>query len=193
MYARPATALSTDALPHVLMRTARGGPPAHRPGVPRMATAFLFTNAGRRPTHARTRISHLPDGAGPPCAWFISRAHFGGRVDDSTGDLATNPRTCITSPNGHGLDREKGYAIPYRCLYSRNIDNLYAPGRNMSVTHEALGTVRVMQTLGMCGAAVGRAAFLCKKFDTTPRGVYEEHLDELKKTWSLPGNHREPH
>ena len=37
------------------------------------------------------------------------------------------------------------YPIPYRCLYSRNVDNLYMAGRNISVTHVALGTVRVMQ------------------------------------------------
>ena len=123
---------------------------------------------------------------------FISRAHFGGRVDDSKGKLATSRTHSVRSKDGHGFDRKKGYAIPYRCLYSRNITNLFAPGRNMSVTHEALGTVRVMQTLGMCGAAVGRAAFVCKLHNTTPRGVYENHLNELKDAWSLPAKHREP-
>ena len=53
-------------------------------------------------------------------------------------------------------------------------------GRNMSVTHVALGTVRVMRTGGMMGEVVGMAASLCKKYDTNPRGVYENHLDELK-------------
>ncbi len=121
---------------------------------------------------------------------FISRAHFGGRVDDAKGDLASNPTFYVTSKDGHGFDRKKGYAVPYRCLYSRNIENLFVPGRNMSVTHEALGTVRVMQTLGMCGVAVGRAAYLCEKYNTTPRGVYQDHLEEMKKVWSLPGNYR---
>ena len=37
------------------------------------------------------------------------------------------------------------YAIPYRCLYSRNIRNLFMAGRNISVTHVALGTVRVQR------------------------------------------------
>ena len=128
---------------------------------------------------------HTPDNP------FISRAHIGGRVDDSKGDLATNPTVLVLSKDGHGFDRNKGYAIPYRCLYSRNIDNLFAPGRNMSVTRDALGTVRVMQTLGMCGVAVGRAAYVCKKYDTTPRGAYQNHLVELKKVWLLPANHRE--
>ena len=53
-------------------------------------------------------------------------------------------------------------------------------GRNISVTHLALGTVRVMRTTGMMGEVVGMAAFLCKKYNTTPRGVYQKHLPELK-------------
>lgn len=72
------------------------------------------------------------------------------------------------------------YAVPYRCLYSRNIDNLFMAGRDISVTHVALGTVRVMRTTGMMGEVVGMAASLCKKYNTTPRKVYQTHLNELK-------------
>ncbi|NDV58242.1 FAD-dependent oxidoreductase [Bacteroides sp. 519] len=52
-------------------------------------------------------------------------------------------------------------------------------GRNISVTHVALGTVRVMRTTGMMGEVVGMAASLCRKYDDTPRGVYQRHLPEL--------------
>lgn len=72
------------------------------------------------------------------------------------------------------------YAIPYRCLYSRNIDNLFMAGRNISVTHVVLGTIRVMRTGGMMGEVVGMAASLATKYKTGPRGVYTNHLDELK-------------
>ena len=75
---------------------------------------------------------------------------------------------------------DKPYWIPYRCLYSRNIENLFMAGRDVSVTHEALGAVRVMRTGGMMGEVVGMAASLCKEHDTTPRGVYTDHLDRLK-------------
>ena len=78
------------------------------------------------------------------------------------------------------------YAVPYRCLYSRNIGNLFMAGRNISVTHVALGTVRVMRTTGMMGEVVGMAAFLAKKHNTSPRGVYENHLDELKELMNQP-------
>ena len=71
------------------------------------------------------------------------------------------------------------YAVPYRCLYSRNIDNLFMAGRNISVSHVALGTVRVMRTTGMMGEVVGMAASLCKKHDVSPREVYQKHLPEL--------------
>jgi len=73
------------------------------------------------------------------------------------------------------------YPIPYRCFYSRNIGNLMMAGRNISVTHVALGTVRVMRTCGMMGELAGMAASLCKKHNTDPRGVYQHHLDELKE------------
>jgi len=72
------------------------------------------------------------------------------------------------------------YAIPYRCFYSKNVTNLFMAGRNISVTHVALGSIRVMRTTGMMGEVVGMAASLCKNHGTTPRGVYENHLDELK-------------
>lgn len=54
-------------------------------------------------------------------------------------------------------------------------------GRNISVTHVALGTVRVMRTTGMMGEVVGMAASLCKSKGTTPRGIYQKYLYELKQ------------
>ena len=72
------------------------------------------------------------------------------------------------------------YPIPYRCLYSRNVDNLFMAGRNISVTHVALGTVRVMRTTGMMGEVVGMAAKICKDHQVLPRKVYQKYLPELK-------------
>ncbi len=75
----------------------------------------------------------------------------------------------------------KPYPIPFRCLYSRNIPNLMMAGRDISVTHVALGTIRVQRTTGMMGEVVGMAASLCKKHNADPRGVYQGHLDELRQ------------
>ncbi len=76
---------------------------------------------------------------------------------------------------------QKPYWAPYRCLYSRNVSNLFMAGRDISVTREALGAVRVMRTCGCMGEIVGMAASLCKQHDCTPRTVYQQHLDELKQ------------
>ena len=75
--------------------------------------------------------------------------------------------------------QKRPFWIPYRCLYSRNLNNLFMAGRCISVTHESLGAVRVMRTCGCQGEVVGMAASLCKSHGTTPRGVYEDHLRDL--------------
>jgi len=80
--------------------------------------------------------------------------------------------------------RHFGYPIPYRCFYSRNIENLFMAGRNISVTHVALGATRVMRTTGMIGEVVGMAASVCKAHRCSPRAVYENHFDELKALMS---------
>jgi hypothetical protein len=74
---------------------------------------------------------------------------------------------------------ERPYTIPFRSLYSKNIDNLMMAGRCFSCSHVALGGPRIMNTTGQMGVAVGYAASLCHKHKTTPRGVYEKHLSEL--------------
>jgi len=70
------------------------------------------------------------------------------------------------------------YNIPYRSLYSKNISNLFMAGRNFSCSHVGLGGPRVMRTTGQMGAAVGIAASVCKKYNVTPREVYQSHLKE---------------
>ncbi|HZJ14178.1 MAG TPA: FAD-dependent oxidoreductase [Chthoniobacteraceae bacterium] len=85
------------------------------------------------------------------------------------------------------VDREHGYPVPYRCFYSRNIENLFMAGRCISVTHEALGTVRVMKTGGMIGEVVGKAASIALKNGATPREVYERYFGELKELLALHG------
>lgn len=88
------------------------------------------------------------------------------------------------------VDRAYGYPVPYRCFYSKNIPNLFMAGRCISVTHEALGTVRVMKTCGMMGEVVGKAASICTIYDCKPRDVYQSHWDELDELMQLPGQAR---
>jgi len=73
------------------------------------------------------------------------------------------------------------YGIPYRCLYSRNIDNLFFAGRNISATHMAMSSTRVMATCAIMGQAVGTAAALAVRHCLTPRGVYHKNIAALQE------------
>ncbi len=73
------------------------------------------------------------------------------------------------------------YGIPFRCLYSRNIDNLMMAGRNASTTHVALGTTRLQATGAVMGQAVGTAAYLCSKYRVMPRELGRDHIGELQQ------------
>lgn len=67
------------------------------------------------------------------------------------------------------------WGLPYRSLYSKNIANLMFAGRNISVTHAALSSSRVMGTCCLLGQAVGTAASIAVRDGITPREVpYKE-------------------
>ena len=74
---------------------------------------------------------------------------------------------------------QQPYGIPFRCLYSANIDNLLMAGKHISVTHVAGSSVKLMGNGAQHGVAVAAAAFLCNEHGSTPRGLYDAHLDEL--------------
>jgi hypothetical protein len=109
-----------------------------------------------------------------PCTWTIDL-----HTPDPAFDKGQEGAEFIAKAT-HGK-YQTPYWAPYRCLYSRNVSNLFMAGRDISVTHEALGPVRVMRTCGCMGEVVGMAASLCKQHDCLPRAVYQQHLDELKQ------------
>ena len=127
----------------------------------------------------------FPDGCFP-CTWHIdihSAAPEFSKVDK--GDEFISVAT-----DGKNYRYKGPYWAPYRCLYSRNIGNLFMAGRDISVDREALGPVRVMRTCGMMGEIVGKAASICVRENTTPRGVYQKHLPALKELMAKPGSYR---
>lgn len=86
------------------------------------------------------------------------------------------------------------YPIPYRCFYSKDMDNMFMAGRNISVSHIALGTVRVMRTTAMMGEVVGLAASLCLKKGLMPRDVYYSYFDRLQELMNKgAGNPNRPY
>ncbi len=127
----------------------------------------------------------FPDGC-VPSTWSID-LHY--PKQQYAKKFPENPFISIAVHN-RGVDRRYGYPVPYRCFYSRNINNLFMAGRCISVTHEALGTTRVMKTCGMMGEVVGKAASLCALHDCDPRDIYEDHLEELLELLELPGKAR---
>lgn len=72
------------------------------------------------------------------------------------------------------------YPIAYRALYSKNVDNLLFAGRNISATHIALSSTRVMGICALLGQAVGAAAALAVRFGLTPHGVLLEKIRTLQ-------------
>jgi hypothetical protein len=127
----------------------------------------------------------FPDGC-VPSTWSID-LHY--PKEQYAKKFPDNPFISI-AVHDRSVDRSFGYPVPYRCFYSRNIDNLFMAGRNISVTHEALGTTRVMKTCGMMGEVVGRAASICVLNNCSPREVYQRYLPLLTDLLNLPGRAR---
>ena len=98
------------------------------------------------------------------CAWDPGEGKYDFRLKDWIFD---------------GRDQQS-YGIPFRCLYSANIDNLLMAGKHISVTHVAGSSVKLMGNGAQHGVAVAAAAFLCNEHDTTPRGLLEHHFDRLR-------------
>lgn len=108
-----------------------------------------------------------------PCTWPVD-LHY---PDPTFGqDKIETPYIAYCVQIGYSTP----FWLPYRTLYSRNIPNLFMAGRDISVTHEALGATRVMRTTGMMGEIVALASKICVDHDALPREVYTDYLDELK-------------
>ncbi len=73
------------------------------------------------------------------------------------------------------------YQIPYRVIYSKNINNLFMAGRNVSVSHLALSSTRIIETCMSMGQAAGAAAAMCVEKNITPRDIYNDHIKELQE------------
>lgn len=73
------------------------------------------------------------------------------------------------------------YHLPYRILYSKNVSNLFFAGRNVSASHVAFGTVRVMATCAILGEAAGLAAGMAKELGCSPRDIYQKYLNEYQQ------------
>lgn len=119
-----------------------------------------------------------------PCSWHIDL-----HTPDAQFDKGLKGQEFISrATEGGAFTYGKIYWAPYRVLYSRNISNLFMAGRNISVSNDGLGPVRVMRTCGMMGEIVGKAAALCIQKACNPRGVYTHYIGELHALMRLPAS-----
>lgn len=109
---------------------------------------------------------------------FADRVAFGGWSID-----LHPPQGMYAEASGSKhMHADGNYHIPYRSLYSANVSNLLFAGRNISATHVAFGTTRVMATCAIMGEAAGTAAALCAEQGITPRELSREHTPLLQQT-----------
>ncbi|WP_309379817.1 FAD-dependent oxidoreductase [Cerasicoccus frondis] len=100
---------------------------------------------------------------------FDDAVSFGGwAIDLHPADGVYSERSGCTQFHSKGV-----YQIPYRTMYSRNVDNLFSAGRLISSSHIAFGSTRVMMTCAHNAQAVGMAAALCHENGLEPRDLLE--------------------
>ncbi len=80
----------------------------------------------------------------------------------------------------HVIPVQEIYGLPLRALYSVNVKNLMMAGRNVSVTHVALSSTRVMATCALLGQAAGVAAALAIRYECSPKEVAAQHVKEVQ-------------
>lgn len=109
---------------------------------------------------------------------FTDRIGFGGWSID----LHPPQGVYATESGSKHMYSDGSYHIPFRSLYSVNVNNLLMAGRDISASHVAFGTTRVMATCAVIGEAAGTGAALCAAKGVTPRELHAGHLQELQQT-----------
>lgn len=108
--------------------------------------------------------------------WAVAKLHFNFDVHNMSG--AGLDETGVQD----NFRQVNWYTIPYGCLVPKKIDNLLLAGRNISGTHLAHSSYRVMPICANMGQSAGIAAALCAKHDSLPRDLDIKELQgELRK------------
>ena len=84
------------------------------------------------------------------------------------------------------------WGLPLRCMISENIENLVFAGRNISVTHAALSSTRVMATCAILGQAIGTAVAQAIEENCSPAQVSIKRLQQtlMEDDCFIPWHHR---
>lgn len=126
---------------------------------------------------------------------LVLQTHFQDTVSHGGWALDLHPADGIFSEKpGCNQWHTKGvYEIPYRCLISQNIDNLFLAGRIISASHVAFASTRVMATCAHTAQAVGMAAALAIKNQWLPADLLAENRIQLLQQELLRSGQHIPH
>lgn len=117
--------------------------------------------------------------------WFLD-LHTPGGLKAETAEPAA-----ATGYDGHDLEAARGhvgpYGLPLGILQSRDIDNLGLAGRDISASKAALGSIRVMQTCGVLGQAIGTAAAIAIRDGNVITDLSSEQVKVLQDTLRRDG------
>ena len=122
---------------------------------------------------------------------FPDRVAFGGWIVDDHYSAGFFHKGTTARSDNNPEDAHKGvpFSIPFRCLYSKNVDNLMMAGRNISASHLALADTRVMLTCAVIGHAAGTGAAICVREGATPRALCRDRIGELQQQLLKEGAH----
>ncbi len=111
--------------------------------------------------------------------WFVDLHTPGGLLAGSS--EPTNHHNYDTF-NDYAVKSYCGpYGVPLRACIAKDVDNLMMAGRNISTTHAALGTLRVMGTTALMGQACGVAAAMALSKNISIKQVPAEAITEVKQ------------
>ncbi len=108
---------------------------------------------------------------------FADTVAFGGWTMDNHSPLGFQ----YNGYSSRHIDVKSPYEIPFRCLYSRNVPNLMFAGRNISASHMAMSSTRVMATCALLGQAAGTGAALATRYGCLPAEIGKSHIRQLQK------------
>ncbi len=111
---------------------------------------------------------------------FADEIAYGGWALDDHNPYGMK-RNGASNTASHMIPVKEIYGIPYRTLYSRNIENLTFAGRNISVTHVCLSSTRVMATCALLGQACGTAAAVAVRHGCLPAEVSASYIGEVQE------------
>ena len=110
---------------------------------------------------------------------------FPDRVMHGGWSIDTHDPLGMDNPHGDGWWHPHmwvdNYSVPYRALYAADVDNLFMGSRCESMTHMALGSMRVQGTQATAGQVVGTAAALCIRYGLDPRALGKTRIGELQQ------------